>query len=61
MKQEEFHILYAVLGHSTKYQTLYSVSNKHMLPTFLLQHTLHNLTAYVSEVTTGISRAPELL
>jgi len=58
MKQQEFHSLYAILGHSTKYQTLYSVSNKHMLPTFLLQHTLYILTAYVSEVTNGIARAP---
>jgi len=61
MKQQEFHIFYAILGHSTKYQTLYSVRNKRMLPTFLLQHTLYILTAYVSEVTAGISRAPELL
>jgi len=60
MKQQEFHILYAVLGHSIKYQNLYSVSNKHMFPT-LLQHTLHILTAYVSEVTTVISRAAEPL
>lgn len=57
MKQQEF----AILEHYTQYHILYYACNKHILHTFLLQHTLYILSAHAFEVTTGISCALELL